>query len=139
MPKLLKLNRVLFLSIVGEVFAALLAATEELIGMETDRENFAHDETLLARRPWYVLAAALLLLSAVAHQPLAFLAALFALVIGLVPEIWYRSALRHLRIRQQVSAPRAFVGETLTLAISVDNPKLLPLPWLEIEDEIPEQ
>ncbi len=106
--------------------------------METDRENFAHDETLLARRPWYVLAAALLLLSVVAHQPLAFLAALFALVIGLVPEIWYRSALRHLRIRQQVSAPRAFFGETLTLAISVENQKLLPLPWLEIEDEIPE-
>ena len=107
--------------------------------METDRENFAHDETLLARRPWYVLAAALLLLSVVAHQPLAFLAALFALVIGLVPEIWYRSALRHLSIRQQVSAPRAFFGETLTLAISVENQKLLPLPWLEIEDEIPEQ
>ena len=53
--------------------------------MDTDRENFARDETLINRRPWYVLAAALLLLSAVAHQPLAFLAALFALVIGLVP------------------------------------------------------
>jgi len=30
--------------------------------MDTDRENFARDETLIARRPWYVLAAALLLL-----------------------------------------------------------------------------
>src|SRR5947209_16597047 len=107
--------------------------------MDTDRENFARDETLINRRPWYVLAAILLLLSAVAHQPIAFLAALFALVIGLVPEIWYRSALRHLHMRQWVSAPRAFFGETLTLAISMENQKLLPLPWLEIEDEIPEQ
>ncbi len=74
-----------------------------------------------------------------AHQPLAFLAALFALVVGIVPEIWYRSALRHLRIHQQVSTPRAFFGETLTLALSVENQKLLPLSWLEIEDEIPEQ
>src|SRR6266702_5067775 len=106
--------------------------------METERFHNARDETLIARRPWYVLAAVLLLLSAVAHQPIAFLAALFALVIGLVPEIWYRSALRHLSIRQQVSAPCAFFGETLTLAISVENQKLLPLPWLEIEDEIPE-
>ena len=107
--------------------------------METDRFHNARDETLIARHPWYVLAAVLLLLSAVAHQPLAFLAALFALVIGLVPEIWYRSALRHLHMRQRVSTPRAFFGETLTLSISVENQKLLPLPWLEIEDEIPEQ
>ncbi|TMD67438.1 MAG: hypothetical protein E6I97_23125, partial [Chloroflexi bacterium] len=85
--------------------------------MDTDRENFARDETLINRRPWYVLAAALLLLSAVAHQPLAFLTALFALVIGLVPEVWYRFALRQLRIRQHVSQPRAFFGETLSLAI----------------------
>ncbi len=68
--------------------------------MDTDRENFARDETLINRRPWYVLAA---------------------------------------RIRQHVSQPRAFFGETLSLAISVENQKLLPLPWLEIEDEIPEQ
>jgi len=110
-----------------------------VIAMETERFHNARDETLIARRPWYVLAAVLLLLSAVAHQPIAFLAALFALVIGLVPEIWYRSALRHLHMRQRVSAPRAFFGETLTLALSVENQKLLPLPWLEIEDEIPEQ
>jgi uncharacterized protein (DUF58 family) len=107
--------------------------------MDTDRFNNARDETLIARHPWYVLAAVLLLLSAVAHQPLAFLAALFTLVIGIVPELWYRFALRHLHMRQRVSAPRAFFGETLTLAISVENQKLLPLPWLEIEDEIPEQ
>jgi uncharacterized protein (DUF58 family) len=103
-------------------------------------EGFEHarDETLLARRPWYVLAAVLLLLSVLAHQPLAFLAALFAFVIGLVPEIWYRFALHHLQVRQYLSPPRAFFGETVTLAISVENQKLLPLPWLEVEDEIPE-
>ena len=107
--------------------------------MDADRFNTAPDETIIARRPWYVLAVALFVLSALTRQPIAFLAALFALVIGLVPEIWYRFALRNLCIRQQVSTPRAFFGETLTLAISVENQKLLPLPWLEMEDEIPEQ
>mgnify|MGYP001317827483 CR=1 FL=1 len=96
------------------------------------------DDTLLKRRPWYFLAALLLIFSILAHQAIAFLAALFALVIGIVPEIWYRYALRSLVFRQQLSQPRAFFGETLTLSISVENQKILPLPWLEVEDEIPE-
>src|SRR5579875_1456073 len=109
--------------------------------MDTDRsyEKLVQDETLIKRRPWYVLAAALFVLSALTHQPIAFLAALFALVIGLVPELWYRYALRHLVVRQSLDQRRAFFGEPLTLSISVENQKLLPLPWLEIEDEIPAQ
>src|SRR6266568_6243667 len=107
--------------------------------MDTDRFNDARDETLVKRRPWYVLAAALLVLSAITRQPIAFLAALFALIIGIVPELWYRSALRDLVIRQRVSQKRAFFGEAVTLSISVENQKLLPLPWLEVEDEIPIQ
>src|SRR6266568_3065035 len=109
-----------------------------MIRMDTDRFNKTRDETLLKRRPWYALAVALLLLSAVTRQPIAFLAALFAFVIASVPEIWYRLALRHLALRQQVNQRYAFFGETLTLSISVENQKLLPLPWLELEDEIPE-
>jgi uncharacterized protein (DUF58 family) len=107
--------------------------------MDTDRFNDARDETLVKRRPWYVLAAALLVLSAITRQPIAFLAAVFALVIGIVPELWYRYALRDLVIRQRVSQKRAFFGEAVTLSISVENQKLLPLPWLEVEDEIPIQ
>jgi hypothetical protein len=105
--------------------------------MDTDLSRQYQDETLLKRRPWYVLAGVLFVLSAVAHQPIAFLAALFALVVGLVPEIWYRHALRHLSMHQQVSESRVFLGETITLSIHTENRKLLPLPWLEIEDEIP--
>ncbi len=105
--------------------------------MDTDLFNNSRDETLISRRPWYVLAAALFVLSAITQQPLAFLAALFAFVLGIVPEIWYRYALRNLVIRQQVSQRRVFFGETITLSISVENQKLVPLPWLEVEDEIP--
>ncbi len=107
--------------------------------MDTDRFNDAHDETLVKRRPWYVLAVALLVLSAITRQPIAFLAAVFSFVIGIVPELWYRSALRDLVVHQQVSQKRAFFGEAVALSISVENRKLLPLPWLEVEDEIPIQ
>src|SRR5579863_7374855 len=101
--------------------------------------GLAHDDdTLSKRRPWYFLAALLLIFSILAHQAIALLAALIALVIGIVPELWYRYALRSLVFRQQLSQPRAFFGETVTLSVSVENQKILPLPWLEVEDEIPE-
>ncbi len=106
--------------------------------MDMDTFNNSSDETLISR-PWYFLAVALFLLSVITRQPLAFLAALFTLIIGIVPEIWYRFALRNLTIRQQVSQQRAFFGETISLSFSIENKKLLPLPWLEVEDEIPLQ
>lgn len=107
--------------------------------MATDLPTEPRDDTLVKRRPWYVLAVVLLLLSALTRQPIAFLAALFAFVLGIVPELWYRYALRNLAIVQRVSQKRAFFGEQVTLSLSVENQKLLPLPWLEIEDEIPIQ
>jgi uncharacterized protein (DUF58 family) len=98
---------------------------------------FRNDETLLKRRPWYFLAGALFLVSAFAHVPVVFLAGLFVLVIGLVPELWYRSALHHLTIRQHTSQHTLFFGEHVTLSLQVENRKVLPLPWLEVENEIP--
>jgi uncharacterized protein (DUF58 family) len=104
--------------------------------MDTGR-FFRHDETLIKRRPWYVLALALFVLSAFTHQPVVFFVAFFALIIGALPEIWYRNAFHHLVMYQHVSMRRVFLGETVTLSISVENQKVLPLSWLEVEDEIP--
>src|SRR5579875_950445 len=106
-------------------------------GMPPPRRK--RDEVLLGRRPWYLLALALFVLSAFVHQPLLVLFALCTLVIGLVPEIWYRLALRQLFLRQYVDRPRAFFGETVELSIAVENQKFLPLPWLEVNDEIPSE
>jgi uncharacterized protein (DUF58 family) len=97
------------------------------------------DETLIKRRPWYLLTVILLILSIITRQPIAFLAAIFTAVLALVPEIWYRYALRDLLIQQQLDQKRAFFGDTITLSLRVENQKLLPLPWLEIEDEMPMQ
>src|SRR5260370_23590232 len=107
--------------------------------MDTVLFNNFRDETLIKGCPGSVVAAGFLLLSALTRQPIAFLAAVFAFVIGIVPELWYRYALRNLVIRQWVSQRRAFFGEAVTLSIGVENQKLLPLPWLEVEDEIPIQ
>jgi len=105
--------------------------------MNTDQLPIECDlEMLKRRRPWYLVAAALLLLSPLMHQALLFLAALFTLAIALIPELWYRHGLRHLLIRQQASQQRLFFGEEVTLSITIENRKLLPLPWLVVEDTI---
>jgi len=107
--------------------------------MDTDRfyETRARERSLLRRRPWYVLTALLLLLCALTRQPVVFFAAGFTLVLAVLPEWWYRVGLRHLRIAHHLSLEHACFGEQVTLSLHVENHKWLPLPWVEIEDEIP--
>lgn len=104
--------------------------------MKTDLLTIERDETLRNRRPWYILAVALFLLSAVVQQPLLFLASLFTLLIGLVPDLWYSQALRHLVVHQFVNHSHLFFGEDVTLSVSIENRKLLPLPWLRVDNKI---
>lgn len=91
---------------------------------------------LKQRRPWYYVALGLLLLCIITRQPLVLLASIFTFLIGFVPEIWYRTAMRHLIIRQKLSEQHLFFGETVTLNLSVENRKALPLPWLQVENNI---
>ena len=95
------------------------------------------EQTVLKSRPWYLLTALLVLLSVVARQPVIFFAAGFTLVLGLLPELWYRFALRSLVISHELSQAQVGFGEALTLSITIENQKWLPLPWLELEDEVP--
>jgi uncharacterized protein (DUF58 family) len=85
------------------------------------------EKRLRLRWLWYVLAGVLIVISLVIEQPVLFLAALFALVIGLVPAWWYRHALRSLEVRQHVQPSRLFFGEEVALSVTVENQKLLPL------------
>lgn len=85
---------------------------------------------------WYYLAGALILLGVLTRQPLLGLAATFTFLMGCVPEIWYRYALRHLLVRQTVDRPHLFFGEQVTLSVTIENRKFLPLPWLSLENSI---
>ena len=93
-------------------------------------------QVLEKRRPWYFLSLVLLLVGVVSRQPLMFVAALFTVLIALVPDLWYRYALRHLVVRQEVDQQHLFFGEEVILSISIENQKLLPLSWLGVEDAI---
>ncbi len=105
--------------------------------IDTDMVPITREKGLLKpRRIWYVLAVVLIVLSFFVQQPLLFLAALLALLTGLLPELWYRAALRHLTVRCSANQHRLFFGEEITLAMSIDNQKWLPLPWVRTENSI---
>jgi hypothetical protein len=105
--------------------------------VDTDCVIFAPDKGVLKRRRiWYVLAVGLSVLSFFVQQPHVFLAGLLVLLIGLLPELWYRASLRHLVVHCTANQHRLFFGEEITLAMSIDNQKWLPLPWLRTENTI---
>ena len=90
--------------------------------MNTDDIPVAIDkQVLVQRRPWYFLSLFLLLVGVLSRQPLVFVAALFTLLIALVPELWYRYALRHLEVRQEVDQQHLFFGEEVILSMSIEN------------------
>lgn len=88
-------------------------------------------------RDWLIAAIAVALIAILLRQALlALLAAAVALTIGLVL-LWQRHGMDRVRYRRSFSRTRAFPGEEVTLEITVENAKLLPLPWLELVDEFP--
>jgi uncharacterized protein (DUF58 family) len=83
------------------------------------------------------LAVGVLIISALARNPLLFLlAALLGLVAG-VSALWDRYALARVTYRRQLGVTRLFPGEETDLTIEIVNAKPLPLAWLRIDDEFP--
>jgi uncharacterized protein (DUF58 family) len=79
----------------------------------------------------------LLLLSWLARQTPLFLLALALLLAAGLSNLWKRYCLAGLEYRRRFSHRQVAFGETIELEIEIVNRKLLPLAWLEIEDEIP--
>src|SRR5438105_1749502 len=86
---------------------------------------------------WYYLCLLIIILGIPFRQPLLIILGLLAFVIISAIDIWSMYCLHDLRYSRQFSEQRALYGEQITLSLSVENAKLLPLPWLEIEDTVP--
>ncbi len=87
---------------------------------------------------WLFFLAAFCLLGLVFHQVTLFVFAVIGLLIALVSWVWRRACFIGVTYRRRLNQHRAFFGEQVDLVLEVTNRKLLPLPWLEVEDEVPE-
>lgn len=87
---------------------------------------------------WLFITVVLLIAAVLLRQaPLLLVALLFFLAAG-VARLWARYSLERLEYSRRLSATRVFFGETITLEISIANRKLLPLPYVHIRDEVPQ-
>lgn len=88
-------------------------------------------------RRWYYVSTGLLLASILLHLPLLTICGLLLLLVLGIIDLWAHYCLHALNYQRHLSEQRALFGEEVTLSISIENAKLLPLPWLELEDIFP--
>jgi len=87
----------------------------------------------------WILVFLIILLAAILIKQVALLvvAILFVLTSG-IARLWSRYALQRLEYNREVSAKKVFWGETITLDLTLTNSKFLPLPWVNVEEIVPE-
>lgn len=108
--------------------------------MAGDAETLIREEAPLPSRwGWYAAGIALLAASLLLRQTLLVMPGLLLIVLGLVPALWYHVAFRNLSCTRSLSQHHAEIGDELWLNIAVTNRGLLPLPRLELFDEVPEE
>ncbi len=103
---------------------------------EVQQDADSREDRTLSRR-WYYLGAVLVILGILFRQPLFVVVGLLLTLILAMIDIWSRYCLRNVSYRRTLSAKRVLFGEEITLSLVVENTKILPLPWLEVEDVVP--
>ena len=97
----------------------------------------------LAPAPWLFGKQGLALLALVTAIAATFLAtdvtylAGALLLVGLTSRAWAALAFVRVRYERKPTRPRAFAGDTLVLESVLANPRILPLPWVEVWERLP--
>jgi uncharacterized protein (DUF58 family) len=86
---------------------------------------------------WFFIGFLLVLVAILLRLVPLFLVALLILLASGVARLWVRYALERLEYSRRLSDSRVFFGETVTLEVTVANRKILPLPWVLIQDQMP--
>ena len=60
------------------------------------------------------------------------------LAAGGAARLWARLSLERVEYRRELSERRAFTGEEIGLRLHLANRKLLPVPWIELRERLPE-
>jgi len=88
---------------------------------------------------WFLFAALIGIAALVAKQPALFVIAVLVLLSSGASRLWNRFCLHRVEFRRGLSQHKVFYGEEIVYTTEIANRKLLPLPWVHTEDEIPEE
>lgn len=95
------------------------------------------DKTTQYSDAWILLAVALTFIGLAVRRPALLAIALLLLLIIPAAWAWNRLSLTGIQYERHFSEHRAFVGEQVRLTVRITNRKLLPVGWLQVEDEVP--
>ncbi len=87
---------------------------------------------------WVFFSSLMIFIGLVASQGLLLVVGSLVLVLALAARIWERFAFRSVSHTRSISRKRAFIGDTIDYSVSLDNDKVLPLIWVDIQDSFPE-
>ena len=93
--------------------------------------------SLMIGNYWLFISVVLVIVSFWIHQVPLLLVALLFFFTGSIARLWERYCLARIEYNRKLSQERAFFGDNIYLELSVANRKPLPLPWFQIEEEIP--
>jgi uncharacterized protein (DUF58 family) len=93
---------------------------------------------MVFRQAWVTIALLVTLVGIGLREPSVAAVGILVLLTGGLATAWSRLALERVVYRRALVNRRAFVGETVEVRFSVTNRKLLPVPWLEIHENLPE-
>ena len=87
---------------------------------------------------WLLVTVLLAIVAVLLQNVPLFLLALLVLIASVVSRMMVKYALKKLEYSRWVGESHVFFGESFPLELSIANRKILPLPWVNVQDEIPQ-
>lgn len=104
---------------------------------DAEKKNSTEPAGLLLGKFGLIIIAIILILAAWAGQTVIVILLGLALAAAGLSKLWSRLSLKGVRCERNLSEHRVFPGEYLELKLRVSNRKLLPLPWIQVDDQVP--
>ncbi len=105
--------------------------------IDSEKKTSTEPAGLLLSKFGLIAAAIILILAAWAGQTVIVILLGLALAAAGLSKLWSILSLKGVHCERYLSEQRVFPGEYLELKLRVVNRKLLPLPWLQVNDEVP--
>ncbi len=86
---------------------------------------------------WVLSSGIMIFIGLVASEGLLLVVGSLVIVVAIAARVWERYAFRSVSHSRSINRRRAFIGDTVDYSVSLDNDKLLPLIWVDIQDSFP--
>jgi uncharacterized protein (DUF58 family) len=119
-----------------------MADRQDEITLPKDKVSSSHNVIITSSSKflgeyWLFFTLLLFVIGLLIHQVPLILISLILFLTGGAARLWERYCLTRVEFQRRLSTNRVFFGGEVQLEIEVDNRKPLPLPWIQVDDEIP--